>query len=157
MKKTFTTISIVLIIIGVMGVALNQLFGYNTVSYLSSIRIEETDVWVYQYDLQTYIKNIQTAMNETTMLELRLPWRTWYTTMDLTNWPDRLANNLALILDYFIMFLNVFLYPLRVGAYSCKMALSIMGVNIMDSTETNPIYWIIDLINKLIQIQIPYV
>lgn len=147
--------SLFLIVIGIVAISLNTIFGYNTIAYLERVRIEETGQWIYKYNFINYISNLQMSIGDTAQLELILPWRTWTANIDITNWGNAIGNNMALILDYIIMILNVLLYPFRVGAYITQQMLAILGVKILNN-ETN-IKWLTNLVETLKGLQIPYV
>lgn len=139
--------SILLMIIGVIGIALNTLFGYNTITYLEKVRIENGGLWYYKYNFSQYVSNLSQTFSNTTELNLNLPTR---------QWTNDIINNLALMLDYIIVMINILLYPLRVGAYMLKCVLAIMGINMIDPPNTG-IKWILDLITQIIPLQIPYI
>lgn len=147
--------AIALLFIGIAAVSITTLFGYNTIAFLERTRIEETGIWIYKYNFYSYYQNLQMSINDAAELILKTPTRTWYYTMDLTNWPDRLANNFTVILDYIILILNVIIYPLRVGAYMCQQTMAVLGINIF-STEETGIKWLVDLVRTLKGLQIPY-
>lgn len=152
MKRTITTIIVFVILVGTLGVSLNMLFGYNTITYLERYRQTSTGLWFYRYNFTGYIENISNVFNDTTPLTLVLPTRAWDGSGSIAS----ISNNLAVILDYIIVLLNVLLYPLRIGAYTLRLTLSVIGLN-MNNTPNNNIKWLVDLINTLIPLQIPYI
>ena len=154
MTKTINTLIKVLIIIGVIGVAMVMLFGNNTSTYLNRTTIEGTAIVWYKFDFHKYIEKLLTEITNTTVLELKLPTRHWYHSIDITNWGDVLANNLAVILDYVILIINVLLYPLKVGGYLINFFLALMGIN---TGNESSLHWLGAMSNVLIQIEIPYV
>lgn len=154
--KALRTIAITVIIIGAIGISMNILFGYNTVTYLYRYRVETTNVWLWRFDIFPYIKNIEMSISDTSKLQLELPTRQWITNVDLTNWPIVFVLNLGLMVDYIIMIINILLYPLKVGAYVLRQVLAVIGINVLENTN-NGIQWLIDLINNIIGANIPYI
>ena len=150
--KAIRTIAITFIVIGSIGIAMNLLFGYNTMAFLSRIRIEETDVWVWKFDGFNYLKSIETSFTDTSRLELNLPSRTWQWQGELFS---MIANNLAVLVNYVIVIFNVLLYPLKVGAYVSRQMLALLGMNITGGDS--PLQWLIDLINNLMAASITYI
>lgn len=154
--KALKTVAIVFVIIGTIGIAINMLFGYNTISFLQRQRVEQLDVWIWQFDALSYIKNIETSINDLSRLQLQLPTRQWIYNADLTNWPIVLMLNMGTMVDYIILVLNILLYPLKVGAYVVRQILAFIGVNILDTTN-NPMKWLIDFVNNIMNASIPYI
>ena len=154
--KAFRTIAITVIIIGAIGISMNILFGYNTVTYLYRYRVEATNVWLWKFDIFPYIKNIEMSISDTSKLQLQLPTRQWITNVDLTNWPIVFVLNMGLMVDYIIMIINILLYPLKVGAYVLRQVLAIIGINVLENTS-NGIQWLVDLINNIMGANIPYI
>lgn len=143
MKKLFITIITTSILIGVIGLSINLLWGNETVSYLTSFT--ENNIVYYKYDFYSYLKNIKISTLDTSILQLKLHTRTW---------TNDIVNNLAYMLDTLIVPINILLYPIRVSAYMGRTLLSIVGIDIQ--TE-NGLSWLIDTMNVLINLQIPYV
>ena len=153
--KAIKTAVIFLIIIGVAGIGLNTIFGYGTITFLSNTRIPETEIWIWNFDGFNYIKNIETSINEITELALPMPTRVWQE-LDIVNWPSQLGNNLALMVDYWIMLINISLYPLRIGGYVVKQVLAIIGIDVINQTNT-PITWLTDLVKGMVKLALPYI
>ena len=142
-------------IIGIFGVALNILFNAQIISYLNYVRIDSTDTWIYTFDFAAYIKNIELSINDTAELELLLPTRQWQTPYDLPSFFDAFGNNMAMILDYIILILNVIIYPMRVGAYLLQNVLVVIGLQIYDPPQE--LEWLATLTSTLKGLQIPYI
>ena len=153
--KAFRKIINFTLIIGIVGIAFNYVFGANTVGYIKQIQVPNTDLVMYQYDFAAYIRNLTIVFQETPSIVLEIPTRTWQT-LTMEAWADQLGNNLALILDYIIMINNVLNFPLRVGGYAVRIAISILGINLVDPPNTN-INWLIVLIDTLRNLFIPYI
>lgn len=156
--KTFKKIVKYIIILGSIGVALNYLFGNNTIPYIQRVQIEGTWLTWLRYDLNGYIRNLETSTTDTTALQLIMPTRVWLQTsasmVEQEFW-DVLGNNMALILDYIIMALNILIYPLKVGGYVLGIILSLLGIN-LNNTESD-IYWLCQIVNSFKTLSIPYV
>ena len=136
------------LIVGVVGVGLQFMFGYNTITYISRENIN--NVWIYKYDFWGYVDNIKTSIT-TPNLDLNLPTRQW-------GWnPNDTINDLAYILDIIIMLLNVVIYPLRIGALVVRTLLSFVGINVINPTSGNPLAWLVSLLQTINTLAIPYV
>lgn len=132
--------------LGVIGLSLNQLFGYGTMSFLVQNQDEFTGVRYTTINIQNYISNIQKTFYDIDKLILELPTK---------QWSSDIVNNLKIIVDYLIMIVNVTLYPLRAGAYVTKLLLAILGIDLYTGTQ-NGISWLITFINAM-QGGIPYI
>lgn len=141
------------IIIGVIALGINTVFGNNTITYLTYNEIN--GVGFYKYDFWNYVDNIRNTIQNTAQLELHTPTRTWID--NLTGFGD-LGNNLALMLDWFIFANNILLYPLRVIFYVMQITMSIIGIPTIDGTyNNNPLKWLIDLTKFMTGLEIPFV
>lgn len=147
------------IILGVIAIALNFVFGNNTIPYIQKQPIADSTwmVW-YKYDLNGYLRNLETTITDTTELKLQMPTRVWmYTVAGILEqefW-DVFVNDLAVILDYIIMILNVLIYPLKVGGYVLGIVLSFLGVNLY--YEESDIHWLCEIALSFKALSIPYV
>lgn len=156
MKKLFTAI----IILGTIMVCINWIFGDNTITLLEKVQNQYTGITYYKINLYEYLANIQMNIGDTQVLELKMPTRPW---TDITSsiveeqfWAD-LGNNLAVMLDYLIMVVNIILYPIRIGGYLVKNILAIIGVNTYTTDETNGLYWLVWFTRNIANTWIPYV
>lgn len=159
--KTLKSICIFIMIICTTMVAINFLFqDANTIPLVEQHNMQGYSY--YTFNINEYFRNIETSLNDTAELELRLPARQW---INITNnileeqfWED-LGNNLALILDYIIMILNVIIYPLRIGGYTLQQILAFIGlpVNKILMGQDNKLAWMVQVTNVLKALQIPYV
>lgn len=156
MKRKIWEISKVVIIIGVLAISINTIFGYGTITLIEKVRDINSGLWYYNINMDAYIKNLQTSLNETSVLMLELPTREWYWAQDITDFWYAFSNDMALILDYLILVINIIIYPMRVGAYLTKNMLAIMGYNVTNPPETY-FKWIVDLIEYILPLQVPYI
>lgn len=156
MKKGIMYVVSATILLGVIGLSLNWVFGVGTITYISQININ--GVYMYKYDFFKYIDNLYNTFMNVAELKLVLPEQTWMTATDITNWFPALANNLGYILNIIIIGLNVLLYPIRVIFYVVQVILSIIGIPTVQGTyEGNPLEWLISTAKVLTSLQIPYV
>lgn len=159
MKRTIIIALSFFIIIGVVALCLNMAMGNQTVIYLQKVRYETIGYinYYYKFDFSEYIKNLNLSITDTSKLTLELPTRQWENMTSVLNW-EPLGNDLALILDYVILIINVLIYPLRVGAYLLRNILAILGVNQDTNQTTNGLAWLVQLVNWLVErIAIPYI
>lgn len=147
------------ILIGVIGLSLNMVLGGHTITFVQKQNVQTlgTNFYIWKFDFWHWIENIQLAASNISELQLKLPTRQW-------DWMDNvfdgaaLTNDLALMLDYLILVINVMLYPFRIGAYLCQNALAILGVNNDINDPRNGLAWLITFVETLIRyIQIPYI
>lgn len=154
MKKLFYRIIPLVIGLGVIGLALNTMFGANTVTYLSTF--ESHGIIYYKYDIWNYLQNIKNTFTNVSILQLNLITRTWET--DGSDMFAMLVNNLAYIADLFIFGINIFMYPIRIIFYIMRITLSIIGLPTIPGTYNgNPMTWLIDLTNKLANLELAYI
>lgn len=156
MKNIIIGIVSFLIIIGTIGVAMNLSMGNQTIVYLTKIRMDN-GMFVYKFNWNEYIKNLNLYITDTSKLMLQLPARQWQT-LTASNFGTALGNNLALMLDYVILIINVMIYPFRVGAYALRTLLALIGVNSDTNNAYNGLGWLIELVDWFVErIQIPYI
>lgn len=152
MKRTLTYIVSAAILLGVIGLSLNWVFGVGTVTYISQVNIN--GVYMYKYDYWSYVQNIYNTFMNVAELQLTLPEQTWDTSGSLQS----IVNNLAYILNIIIIGLNVILYPIRVIFYVVQIILSIIGIPTVQGTYNgNPLEWLIATAKTMTTLQIPYV
>lgn len=163
MKRTISIFIGFTVMIGVVALALNTALGNQTVTFLERIRyqVSNTHFYYYKFTWWNYLKNIEMSTSDISILKLEMPTRTWIniTSNILENqfWAD-LSNNLALMLDYVIMVINILLYPLKIGAYLLRNILAILGVNQDVNNENNGLGWLARFINEILgRISIPYI
>lgn len=157
MKKPILIIFTASIILGMLGLGLNTLFGYNTVSFLVMQRTN--GILYYKYDIWNYLANIKNQIMSTTMLNLTMNPREWINTsasvLDGQFW-DATWNNMAFMLNWIIFGLNILIFPARIGGYIASSTFAIIGLNTL-TIENNPLGWLITLAEFLEGLQIPYV
>ena len=157
MKKRVKETFIFIIIIGVFAYAINLFFGDATINMLT--KVSYNGIEMYKLDVWVYLQNVQQSMEQTTYLTLNVQNRTW--TNITSNFLQEefwqaLGNNMAYILNWLIFLINVIIYPFRIGAFMLKQGLVILGINI-DPTATHGLKWLVNLVNFLVKIAIPYV
>ena len=140
-------LGIIFLVIGIIGMSFNMLFGYGSVGFLTKVREPVSGLWYWKYDSIGYINNLSLSINSTSELTLHLPTRTWN---------DDILNNLALMLDWWLFLINVLIYPMRIGAYLLKQVLAIVGIDMINTPQTS-ISWLVDLVNFLQPLEIQYV
>ena len=154
--RVIKTIVITIIMLGTTMFALNFLFGEATINL-----IQEHNMGSYTYytlNMREYLQNIETSLTNTAELELKLPTRQWQD-LQVDFWAQ-LGNNLALILDYIILAINIVEYPLRIGGYLLQQILAFLGLPVVDIIENdtpNNLAWLVKLTNVLKSMQIPYI
>ena len=147
--KPFKKIILFAIIIGVFSFVINLLFGENTSTLI--MQDETNGIIFYKIDIWTYIQNINNNLGDTTQLTIKTQTRVWTT----GQW-DSLINDLAFIVNILITFLNILIYPIRIGGYVLKTALTIFGLDVRNNAQHN-LKWLIDFLNILIPLQIPFI
>ena len=152
MKSAILKVIIFIIVIGILGMAFNSAFGYETVIYLQKEQItmaNHTHFYIWKIDFWSYIKNIQLTTSNLSILEFKLPTR---------QWNNDIANNFALVIDFLIMIVNLMLYPLKVGAYLIQNLLAILGINTDVTAPHNGLSWLVTFVRDILgNISIPYV
>ena len=160
MGNIFKKVMIGAIIIGVIAVAINTLFGNETIDFITKYRDTNSGIIYYKYNGLAYLNNIEMSLGNTAVLELKLVTKEWQditgTIVEEQFWAA-LGNNLAVMLDYIILGLNVLLYPIRIAGYFMLQLLAIIGLNVVKPNENGSLYWLIKLAEGLAKTQIPYV
>lgn len=140
------------ILIGTIGFAMILIFGTNATTYIIQENINGVNI--YKISTWSYIDGIRQNLANPTELSLQLPQLQWLNNMTIENWPNVLANNLKVMVNYLIIIVNVILYPIRLGAYAQRTVFTVLGLN-MD-INTTPMTWLVELINNAISLSIPY-
>lgn len=143
-----------ILIIGVIGVSLNILFGNNTMIFVHRELITGTSMTWWKFDSLGYIKQLQTSITDTTKLQLEIPNKHWMP-VDGTDWYNDLGHDLSILVDYVILLINVFIYPMKLGGYLMRFVLAILGLNFAD--PESGVYWLGSIANTLLNFQIPYI
>lgn len=155
--KVITKIAILTIIIGCIALSFNVAFGNQTITYVERIRLGTTGAYYYKFNFAEYLQNLTLSISNTSTLTLEMPNRTWQTMQSIID-GEALGNNLALILDYLIMVINIIIYPLRIGAYILKNLTAIIGINQDTTNQYNGMAWLVNLLEWLIaRVAIPYI
>ena len=139
------------IVIGILAMAINNAFGYETIVYLQKqqINVNNTHFYIWKIDFWNYFKNIQLTTSNLSILEFKLPTRTWN---------NDVANNFALVVDYLIVQINVLLYPLKIGAYLIQNVMAIMGINSNVNATHNGLKWLVQFVRDILSnIAVPYI
>lgn len=143
-------ITIFSVFIGVIALGLNLMFGEGTITYINKMTIEG-DTYYY-FNFWNYISNLKISFQDTSILQFKLPTRQWEN--DVTGFAD-IGNNLAVLVNYVIMILNLLLYPFKLTGYLIQVVLGILGVDITN-TQSN-IYWLVEFTQITKTIYIPYI
>lgn len=155
--KVITKIAIITIIMGCIALSFNVAFGNQTITYVERIRLGTTGAFYYKFNFAEYLQNLTLSISNTSTLTLEMPTRTWQTMASIID-GEALGNNLALILDYLIMVINIIIYPLRIGAYILKNLTAIIGINQDTTNQYNGMAWLVNLLEWLIaRVAIPYI
>ena len=143
-------LAIFLIVIAVIGLASNQVFGMNATPFITKYTTK-TGIVLYKYDFKNYFLNLKTNITSLTALKIDKPTTTWATTGD----PLNLAN-LTTMFNWFLYAINWLLYPIRIGGYLLCNLFAILGLNINPQVNT-PLYWFTGLAREMRDLIIPYV
>lgn len=141
MKKLFFAVTI----IGVVGLALNMIFGWETFTFLRVVRADP-GFYLYKFDLFGYTKNLTNSFSTVNELALTLPTR------EINN---DIVNNMILFLDWFIFGLNVMIYPFRIGGYVVLQILALIGINTVEPNSAGGLQWLVTVSQFLRDLQIP--
>lgn len=146
------------IIIGTMAVGLNFIWT-NSISFITTkYPTHDPTTFYYVYDFKAYLQNMQFSAAKTTYLELKMPERQWQTgAWELIGIVGQIGNNLAVILDYGILAINIVIFPFRIIAYIVQLLMAFIGFN-MSNMENNAFAWLKTLTEWFIErLQIGYV
>lgn len=156
--KTVKYVVIWTIILGSIALALNFVWP-NSITFLQQkTSTIDTQGIYYTYNFQNYLQNLTYAAEKTSMLSLKMPTREWKTgAWEVISLLDQISNNLQVILDYMILPINIFLWPIRLIAYVTELTMAFIGFNVQNMPTGNPFKWLTDLLNWFItNLQIPY-
>lgn len=151
MLKAFKPLIIWILIIGVAHLALTITFG----SAISTLLDNQTinGIQLYTFDFSSYLENIASSMGDIgNYLEITLPTRTWQATDSISD----VGENIALMIDYIIMLINVIaIYPFKLVAYMVNIFISVLGINI----ASGPLEWMGTIFDTLSSenFKIPYI
>ena len=157
MSKIIGKIVVFTIVLGVVALAFNTTIGSNTIPFLKKEIIyygTNTHFYIWKIDVWNYLHNIELSTSDVSILQLNLPTRQWQTVDSFTDF----GNNMALILDYIILIINIMLYPIRLGAYLLRNIVAILGINTDTTDINNGLAWLTVFINEILgRIVIPYI
>lgn len=152
MKNLTLKIITFTVVLGIIALAINYVFGAETFIYLRRYTVHYfngTPVNMYKIDFWSYVKNIQTSATNASVLELKLPTR---------EWNNDIPNDLALLMDFVILIINILLYPIKIGAYLLQNILAILGINNDTENTRNGLAWLIIFIRDILgRVSIPYI
>lgn len=147
MKKITTKIVIVIMLIPVIGVALNMTFGWATVTFLSVMRAGN-NIYLYKFDVWNYIQNLKNSFE--TVSNLSIDWQT-------RTWDADIINDLAYLTNIFIYIGNLLLYPMRVGSYLTINLLALLGVDTVSQANAGGLQWLVDTCKFVRDMQLQYI
>ena len=147
-----------LIILGVIGYSLNLVLPGTIVSYITKeMHMGQT---IYRYDLYAYIEELKTTLSSIDVFEIEFFEREWVdidSNIFESEFWEALVNNLAYMLDVVIFAINLILYPFRFMFWVIKFILALIGVAVNDPNLNNGLQWLIQAINFMAGLQIPFV
>lgn len=153
MKKIIATLTIGVILLGTIGYGLNILFHENIITYMSVV--QRDGITYYKYDVFNYIQTLADTLDTIPDLSLSIPTRQWLYNASITEVAYLIGNDLAVILNWLLFTINIFLYPLRIVFFATKLILTIIGLNMLE--QGTSLAWLQILCNVMITLQIPYV
>lgn len=160
MKKLLVSIISFTIILGVLALSFNAAFGNKTITYLEKIRVDMANggnFYYWKFNYWGYLKNLELTTSDYSKLVFEIPTRQ-FENITLDNYWAAIGNDLALILDYIIMVINILLYPLRLGAYLIRNIIAIFGINNDTTDPQNGMAWLITFVKDILErIAIPYI
>lgn len=163
MKKILISIITFTIVIGIVALSINTAFGNQTITYIERVRyqIGNTHFYYYHFTWWEYISTLQLTTTDTSILVFDMPTRQWITiesSITTEQFWVELGNNLALMLDYVIMVINILLYPLKLGAYLLRNIMAILGINQNTTDQYNGLAWLVIFVRDILtRIAIPYI
>ena len=144
MKNLLKQIAVITILFGTAMFAINMIFGIGTTGFIETAT---TNGITYQkFDILGYVRNLQTSFTDIAVLQLKIPE---------TQWNLDVVNDLKFMVNWFFLYLNLFLYPIRISAYLGRFWLSVIGVNVY--SDTGGLAWLVQTIKVLVNLQIPYI
>ena len=150
MKKIFWFLASYVIVLGVIGYSLTFITGDSAISFIE-INQNINGITYYKFNLFNYINNINKSIGDVSRLVLEAPTREWKS----GDFLKVFENNFYLAIDWIIYAMNILIYPLRVGGYFLKQIIVLVGIPI-DTTQTHALKWLVNLVNRMQELQIPY-
>lgn len=151
MKNLILRIFTFTILMGIVALAINTVFGRESILFLTKERhlLPDGSAWyMWKFNWLGYVQNIQTTAADASVLQFKLPQ------IDLTDF----LGVLKTILNFVILLINILLYPFRASSYFLQNILALLGVNQDTSNINNGLAWLITFIRDILgNIAIPYV
>ncbi len=151
------------IVLGIVALALNNSIGMHTITWIHQKQFLYTGnqtYYMWVFDWNGYISNMNTSVQDLSVLVFKLPTRQFTDPDSITidNFFDTIGNDLAVILNFIIMILNVLLYPFKFTSYLLTNMLAILGVNTNTSDPQNGLAWLVTFVRDILgSLTIPYV
>lgn len=147
------------ILLGVFALALNMVLGNQTITFVEKVNVNTlgTNFYIWRFNFWPYINNLQLSATNVSELIFKLPTRKWRWMSNVFD-GEALTNDLALMVDWVIMIINIILYPIRVTAYLIRNTLAICGVNNDTTNPNNGLSWLVIFVREVIgNFKIPYI
>lgn len=146
--KTFWKITVILVMVGAIGMSVNML-APNSFVFVNAEQPEYLNglVW-YRLDVWAYIDNVKDTWKDFTLIYENLFPTQWNWSNPSLDW-NWLMDDLAYIANIFIMIVNLFLMPLKFGAWTTNLTLAILGLNITNTDAPTALQWIAELIRSI--------
>lgn len=163
MKKILISMITFTIIIGIVALSINTAFGNQTITFIEKVRYQtgNTHFYYYRFTWWEYITNLSLTTTDTSILIFDMPTRQWQAIQGNVFedvWWQYLGNDLAVILNYIIMGINILLYPLKLGAYLLRNVIALLGINQNTNDQYNGLAWLVIFVRDILSnIVIPYV
>lgn len=163
MKKILISMITFTIVIGIVALSINTAFGNQTITLIEKIRYQtgNTHFYYYRFTWWEYMTNLNLTTTDTSILRFEMPTREWQEIQgnifqDI--WWQYLGNDLAVILNYIILAINILLYPLKLGAYLLRNVIALLGINQDTDNPNNGLSWLVIFVRDILSnIVIPYV
>lgn len=159
MKKAIITAMTIFIIVGTIMVVFDIAFRTDPI-YIKRYPVQGTNMLLYTIDVKRYLQNIQMSITNMSVLQLELPtleWKEIHNTIIENQFWEDLGQDLAVILNYIIVGLNVMLYPFRIGGYLLTQICAIIGLNMINPNDNGDITWLVKFAQTITTMQIPYI
>ena len=151
MNRWFWYITEALIVVAAIGVAINTHLVENAFVFVYTEQPEYLNglVW-YRLDVWAYIDNVKYVWKDFSLIfENTFPteWN-WSSPENILDW-NWLLDDLAYIANIFIMIINLFLMPLKFGAWTTNLTIAVLGLNISNNNSPTALQWIYNLIQSI--------
>ena len=149
MKTIILKTGVFFIIIGIIALALNLSLGWNTVTYIQATRYN--GLIYYKIDAWAYVNNVKNSFTTWPKIFVETPTRQW------DNSGIDIGNNMAVMLDWFFFVCNIIIFPLRLAGYIIQCILAIIGLQVVETPDSNPLKWLVDFTKFMTLLQIQYI